>query len=87
MPNIKSQKKRSITNIKRNAAVKSQKSELKSLIKNVLLAVEANDNEKAVATYNEVSSKLDKSITSNIHHKNYVSRQKARLSKAVNSIK
>ncbi|MDD4642334.1 MAG: 30S ribosomal protein S20, partial [Erysipelotrichaceae bacterium] len=35
---------------------------------------------------NEVSSKLDKSITSNIHHKNYVSRQKARLSKAVNSI-
>ena len=42
--------------------------------------------EAAVLAYNEVSSKLDKSITSNLHHKNYVSRQKARLSKAVNSV-
>ncbi len=86
MPNIKSQKKRSITNIKRNAAAKAQKSELKTLIKNVLKAVEASDKEAAVLAYNEVSSKLDKSITSNLHHKNYVSRQKARLSKAVNSV-
>ena len=86
MPNIKSQKKRSLTNIKRNAAAKMQRSELKTLIKNVLAAVEANDKEKAVAAYNEVSSKLDSSITSKIHHKNYVSRQKSRLSKAVASI-
>ncbi|MEA5017735.1 MAG: 30S ribosomal protein S20 [Erysipelotrichaceae bacterium] len=86
MPNIKSQKKRSITNIKRNAAAKAQKSELKTLIKNVLKAVEASDKEAAVLAYNEVSSKLDKSITSNLHHKNYVSRQKARLSKAVNNV-
>jgi len=86
MPNIKSQKKRSITNIKRNAAVKSQKSELKTLIKNVLAAVEANEKDVAVAAFNDVSKKLDKSITSNIHHKNYVSRQKSRLSKAVNNI-
>ncbi|MEA5026550.1 MAG: 30S ribosomal protein S20 [Erysipelotrichaceae bacterium] len=86
MPNIKSQKKRSITNIKRGAAIKAQKSELKTLIKNVLKAVELNDKDVAVVAYNEVSSKLDKSVTSNIHHKNYVSRQKARLSKAVNSM-
>ena len=86
MPNIKSRKKRSITNIKRNAAAKAQKSELKTLIKNVLKAVEASDKEAAVLAYNEVSSKLDKSITSNLHHKNYVSRQKARLSKAVNNV-
>ena len=43
MPNIKSQKKRAITNLKENAAHKAQKSALKTSIKNVLKAVEAND--------------------------------------------
>ena len=86
MPNIKSQKKRSITNIKRNAAVRAQKSEIKTGIKKVLAAVAANDKEAAVKAYNEANSLLDASITSHIHHPNYVSRQKSRLSKAVNSI-
>ena len=48
MPNIKSQKKRSITNLKRNAAKTAEKSALKTAIKEVLVAVEAKDKEKAV---------------------------------------
>lgn len=52
MPNIKSQKKRSITNLKRNAAKTAEKSALKTAIKEVLVAVEAKDKEKAVAAYN-----------------------------------
>ena len=48
MPNIKSQKKRAITNLKENAAHKAQKSALKTSIKNVLKAVEANDKAAAV---------------------------------------
>ena len=43
MPNIKSQKKRSITNLKRNAAKTAEKSALKTAIKEVLVAVEAKD--------------------------------------------
>ncbi len=86
MPNIKSQKKRALTNQKANAANKSQKSALKTAIKNVLVAVDAKDKEAATIAYNEAASQLDKSVTSGIHHKNYASRQKARLAKAVNSI-
>ena len=86
MPNIKSQKKRSITNLKRNAAMTAEKSALKTAIKEVLVAVEAQDKEKAVAAYNVANSLLDKAVTSHLKHKNYVARQKARLAKAVNSL-
>ncbi len=86
MPNIKSQKKRAITNLKKNAAINSEKSALKTAIKNVTKAVEANDKEAAVAAYSHASSLLDKAVTSHIKHKNYVSRQKSRLSTAVNNI-
>lgn len=86
MAQIKSQKKRALTNLKRSAAVTSEKSALKTAIKNVLKAVQANDKEAALAAYNIANSRLDKSVTSGIHHKNYAARQKARLSKAVNTI-
>ena len=71
MPQIQSQKKRVKTNNKRNLAVNAQKSALKTAIKNVLSAVEANDKEAAVAALNTA---------------NYAVRQKSRLAKAVNSI-
>lgn len=86
MPNIKSQKKRSITNLKRNAAKVSEKSALKTAIKEVLAAVEAKDKERAIAAYNTANSLLDKAVTSHLKHKNYTARQKARLAVAVNSI-
>ena len=86
MPNIKSQKKRAITNLKENAAHKAEKSALKTAIKNVLTAVDAKDKEAASNALKTAVSQLDKSVTSGLHHKNYASRQKARLAKAVNSI-
>ena len=45
MANIKSQKKRALTNAKKNLQNTSQKSELKTAIKKVLKAVEAKDKE------------------------------------------
>lgn len=86
MPNIKSQKKRVLTNNKKHESNVAQRSAIKTAIKNVLVAVDANDKEAAVKAYNEANSKLDKAITSGIHHKNYVARQKARLSHAINKI-
>ena len=74
MPQIKSQKKRVKTNNKAHKLVVSKKSALKSSIKAVL------------AAYNDCSSKLDKAVAKGIHHKNYASRQKARLAKAINEI-
>ena len=86
MPQIQTQKTRVKTNNKRHLAVVSQKSALKTSIKKVLSAVEANDKDAAVAAYKEACSKLDKAVVKGLHHKNYANRQKARLSKAVNSI-
>lgn len=86
MPQIQSQKKRVLTNNKRHLAVTSQKSALKTAIKAVLAAVVANDKEAAVSAYAVASSKLDKAVAKGIHHKNYASRQKARLSKLINGI-
>lgn len=86
MPNIKSQKKRVLTNNKRNLAVASQKSNLRTAIKNVLAAVNENDKEAAVKAYAVANSKLDKAVSDKIYHKNYANRQKARLSKAINNI-
>ncbi len=86
MPNIKSQKKRVLTNNKKHESNVAQRTALKTAIKNVLVAVDANDKEAALKAYNEANSKLDKAITSGLHHKNFVSRQKARLSNAINKI-
>ena len=86
MPNIKSQKKRAVTNLKENAAHKAERSALKTAIKKVLTAVEANEKETAKAELVNAVSKIDKAVTDGIHHKNWSSRQKSRLTKAVNSI-
>lgn len=86
MPQIKSQKKRALTNLKRSAAVTSEKSALKTAIKNVLKAVVAKDSVAAKTAFDLANSKLDKAVTGGLHHKNYAARQKARLSKAVNSL-
>ena len=86
MANIKGQMKRNLTNEKRRLANASFKSGLKSAIKKVETDVEANNKEAAVASLAFAFKKLDKSITKGINHKNYVARQKSRLSKLVDSI-
>ena len=86
MANIKSQKKRALTNLKRRNAKAGQKSELKTDIKKVLEAVAANDKDAAVEAFNKANKALDKAVASNIKNKNYAARQKSRLAKAINSI-
>ncbi|MCI8541275.1 MAG: 30S ribosomal protein S20 [Erysipelotrichaceae bacterium] len=86
MPQIQSQKKRVKTNNKRTLAVASQKSALKTSIKKVLAAVDAKDKDAALNAYSTASSKLDKAVAKGIHHRNYASRQKSRLAKAINTI-
>ena len=86
MANIKSQKKRALTNLKRQNAKAGQKSELKTAVKKVLAAVAEGNKEAAVEAFNKAKKSLDKAIVSGIRNKNYVARQKSRLAKAVNSI-
>lgn len=86
MANIKSQKKRALTNAKKQAANLGKKTAVKSSIKNVLNAVEAQDKDAAAVAVNKANAALDKAVTSHIKSKNYAARQKSRLAKAVNSI-
>ncbi|MEG0528075.1 30S ribosomal protein S20 [Amedibacillus sp. YH-ame10] len=86
MPQIQSQKKRVKTNNKRNLVVSAQKSSLKTAIKAVLTAVEAKDAAAAATALNNANSKLDKAVAKGIHHRNYATRQKSRLAKAVNAL-
>lgn len=86
MANIKSQKKRALTNAKRQLANVKKRTEVKSAIKKVLVAVEAKDAEAAKKAYDKANSTLDKALVNGIKKKNYVARQKSRLAKAINGL-
>ena len=87
MANIKSQKKRALTNAKANLKNAAEKSQIKTAMKKVNTAVLANDKEAAAKAFNEANSLLDKAATSHLIHKNNVARKKANLAKAVSTIK
>jgi len=87
MANIKSQKKRALTNAKANLKNAAEKSRLKTAIKKVLVAVQANNAEAAKVAFNDANSLLDKAQTSHLKHANYVAREKARLAKLVANVK
>jgi len=78
--------KRNLTNEKSRSANSSFKSSLKTAIKNVEAAVLKQDKAVAVEALNLAYMKLDKSVSKGVHHKNYASRQKSRLSQQVNSL-
>ena len=86
MANIKSQKKRVLTNEKahlRNVAVKSG---LKTAIRATREAIAAGDKAAAQAALVAATSEIDKAATKGVYHKNTASRKVSRLSKAVNSM-
>ncbi|MDA3932114.1 MAG: 30S ribosomal protein S20 [Tenericutes bacterium] len=86
MANNKQQKKRNIQNQKRRLANASFKSSLKTAIKKVEAAVKNGEKENATDYLNYAFKKIDKSVAKGIQHKNYASRQKARLSRKVNTL-
>jgi small subunit ribosomal protein S20 len=86
MANIKSSKKTILTSEKRRAANASFKTSLKTAMKNVENAVQKGDKGAAVEALNVAYMKLDKSVSKNIHKKNFANRQKARLAAKVNTI-
>ena len=70
MANIKSQKKRILTNEKRRVRNQSVKSELKTLVRRTREAVEAGDKEKALAALRVASRKLDVAVSKGYNHTN-----------------
>ncbi len=82
MPNIKSQKKRVITNAKDTARNKAVKSNLKTVLKKAEAAIAAGDDKAAVV--NSASSSIDQALKKGVLHKNAANRKKAQIAKAAN---
>ncbi|NTW28001.1 MAG: 30S ribosomal protein S20 [Coriobacteriia bacterium] len=87
MANIKSQKKRILTNEKAHQRNKAVKSELKSAVKKVHTAVAAGDAETAAAAALAASRLLDKAASKGIIHASQASNRKSGVVKLANSIK
>ena len=80
MPNIKSQKKRVLTNAKSQLANKAVKSSLRTTIKkaDASLAEKGANRDEIVA---DVFSSVDKAAKRNVIHKNTANRRKAAIAK------
>jgi len=86
MANIKSAKKRVLVAEKKAARNKAIKSKVKTYVKKVEAAIEANDVEAAKAALLVATSEIDKATKKGIYHKNTSARKVSRLTKAVNSL-
>jgi len=84
--NIKSQIKRIRTNEKRRLRNQAVKSELKTLVRRTREAVEAGDQEKAVAALRVASRKLDVAVSKGVIHKNQAANRKSKLARRVASL-
>lgn len=86
MANIKSAKKRILVNrtkMERNKAIKSG---IKTAVKKVYAAIDANDKEAAKAALLSATSTIDKATRKGVFHKNTSARKISRLNLAVNKM-
>lgn len=86
MANIKSQKKRILTNEKARLRNNAVKSELKTAIRAVSTAVESADKDAAATALVAASRKLDKAVSKGVIHKNNAANRKSAISKKVNAL-
>jgi len=84
--NIKSQKKRVLTNEKAHQRNRAVKSELKTATKKVTLAVEAGDAEAAKAAALVASRLLDKAASKGVIHASQAANRKSGIMKAANGV-
>ncbi len=87
MANIKSQKKRVLTNNKANAINNSKKTRVKNAIKKFNALIEAKDITGAEALLSETVSIIDHAKSDGVYHANTASRKVAQLTKALDTLK
>jgi small subunit ribosomal protein S20 len=80
--NIKSQKKRNLTNAKRAARNKTVKSELKTRVKSATASIGTDDNAEDVRL---AVKRLDMAASKGVIHPNQAARRKSRLMAKVNA--
>ena len=82
MANIKSQKKRNLTNAKRATRNKAVKSELKTRVKTATQSIGDDSNADDVRL---AIKRLDTAAATGVIHPNQAARRKSRLMRSVNS--
>lgn len=86
MANIKSAKKRILVNRTKAERNKAIKSGVKTAVKKVNAAIEANDKAAATEALVAATATIDKAATKGVYHKNTASRKVSRLAQAVNKM-
>lgn len=86
MANIKSQKKRNLTNEKARIRNKAVKSALKTAVKRVDVAVAAGDKDAALAAARDASREFDKAASKGVIHKNQAANRKSGVMGRVNGM-
>jgi small subunit ribosomal protein S20 len=84
--NIKSQKKRNITNEKARLRNRAIKSELKTATRTVQDAVKAADAEAAQKGAQSACRLLDKAVSKGVIHKNQAANRKSGITKLANTV-
>ena len=86
MANIRSAKKRARQAVVARARNTTQRSMFRTLIRNVVKAVEAKDKAKAEAAYQEMVPVLDRYAARGMIHKNKAARHKSRLTERIRAL-
>ncbi len=86
LANIKSAKKRILVNQTKADRNKSIKSGVKTSIKKVYAAIDANDKAAAQEALTAATVSLSKATTKGVYHKNTSSRKISRMALAVNKM-
>jgi small subunit ribosomal protein S20 len=84
--NIKSQKKRVLTNAKAHERNKAVKSEIKTAVKKVDTAVASGDADAAATAAQHTSRLLDRAATKGVIHKNQAANRKSGITKRASEV-
>jgi small subunit ribosomal protein S20 len=85
--NIKSAKKRAKQAVVRNLRNNSQRSQLRTAVKKVLKALDANDAAAAQEAFNSAQPLLDRFSARGLIHRNKAARHKSRLTARIKALK
>jgi small subunit ribosomal protein S20 len=86
MPTTKSAKKRLRQSEERRLRNRSERSALRTYVRRVLTAIEANDPEKAREEMRLATVKLDRAGTRGLIHRNKAARIKSRLAQRIKAM-
>ncbi|HET6435916.1 MAG TPA: 30S ribosomal protein S20 [Xanthomonadaceae bacterium] len=86
MANIKSAQKRAKQTVVRNARNAAQRSMLRTAVKKVLKAIDANDAAGAKAAFDVAQPILDRFSARGLIHKNKAARHKSRLTARIKAL-